>query len=81
MHPRVVAIYHEQATRNLVTMDALYESYLEKKREAKRQAESGGRRILSHFSVSEEDMTLYELFDDGEVDDDFNRENPLSEDQ
>jgi hypothetical protein len=62
-------------------MDALYESYLEKKREAKRQAESGGRRILSHFSVSEEDMTLYELFDDGEVDDDFNRENPLSEDQ
>jgi hypothetical protein len=62
-------------------MDALYESYLEKKREAKRQAESGGRRILSHFSVSEEDMTLYELFDDGDVDDDFNSENPLSEDE
>jgi hypothetical protein len=61
-------------------MDTLYESYLEKKREAKRQAESGGRRILAHFSLNEEDMTLYELFDDGDFDDELNSENPLSED-
>jgi hypothetical protein len=60
-------------------MDILYENYLEKKRDAKMQAESGGKRILAHFSIKEDDMTLYELFDDGELDDDLNSENPIGE--
>lgn len=81
MHPRVVEAYHEEATRSLVTIDVLYESYLDKKREAKMQAESGGKRILAHFSINESDMTLYELFDDGDLDDELNSENPLSEDE
>jgi hypothetical protein len=49
----------------LVVTDTLYEVYLEKKREMKRQLDSGdGRRIVSHFSINEDDMDLFELFGD-----------------
>jgi hypothetical protein len=49
----------------LVVTDTLYEVYLEKKREMRRQLESGdGKRVISHFSINEDDMDLFELFGD-----------------
>ncbi len=68
LHPRVTEIYHNLPTRNLIVVDALYESYLNKKREMQRQMNNSGRRVISHFSMNEEDMTLFEMFDDGETD-------------
>ncbi len=49
----------------MVVTDTLYEVYLEKKREMRRQLESGdGKRVISHFSINEDDMDLFELFGD-----------------
>ena len=33
-----------------------------------RQMNSSGKRVVSHFSMNESDMDLFELFSDGETD-------------
>jgi len=54
----------------LVVVDTMYEVYLEKKREQRHQIESNsdGRKIVSHFSMNEEDMILFDLFGDNQDD-------------
>jgi len=57
----------------LIVTDVLYENYKLKKEEMKRKMASGGKEVTTHFSVNEDEESLFEIFDDGE-DGDFRKE-------
>lgn len=80
LHPRVIEAYKDIVLRNFIIVDVLYESYLERRRKAQQEAASGNRRIISHFSMREDEVSLYELFDDSDEDDEFNSERVVDED-
>lgn len=68
LHPRVTRAYQCKATRNLILLDVMHENYKRKKKDVENKFTADGKRITDHFSVREDELTDFELFEEDEDD-------------